>query len=650
MKYPKLFSPLQIGIHSLRNRIAHTATVSGYGANTKPTQRLIDYHHARAKGGTAMIVTELMPVHETSLANPFLISVFQEQNLDLFKQWAESVEAENCRLVGQLGHVGRQQLWSPLATPISASNLPDPLSWTVPHKMTLDEIQQMVASFVAAAERLQRAGFSGIELHGAHGYLLTQFMSPFSNDREDRYGGDRKSRLLFVEEIIAGIRQRCGDSFLMGLKMPCDEGVVGGIDPNEAEELVKVLVSAGGLDYFAFSQGNFSPSLENHLPDMHFTERPYLHLHARMRKSAGSIPVMTLGRIESPSAAEQALQEGCGDFIGFSRALVSDAGWANKAKVGAEEQIRPCIYCNYCWGEIHAGRGMTCVHNPQLATPQETTWTPKKISSKKRIIVVGGGPAGLEAAWIAAKRGHKVELFNSSERLGGGALWESRLPGRKDIERSINYQVRLAREAGVVFNLGSCLGGREVISLDPDEVILAEGATLTWPAALESNAIASDIKASTKALLDIQKSVDGTAILFDQDHSAACYAAAELFARHFNRTIIITPRPTIGSKVNYISLIGVFRRLAQLRVEIIPLSMPISANKGTVAYRNVLNGDTSSIGDVALFSYATPRSARNDLLKTLEATDISITKIGDCKAPRNLAAAIHEGNEVGMRC
>ena len=210
MTYPTLFSPLQVGTHTLRNRIVHTATVSGYGAATRPTQRLIDYHQSRAAGGTAMIVTELMPVHHPSLANPFLISVFDEDNLDLFKRWAEAVEVEDCRLIGQLGHVGRQQLWSPLATPVSASARPDPLSWTVPHKMTLYEIEEIIESFVDSAERLQRADFSGVELHGAHGYLLTQFMSPFSNDRDDKYGGDRLGRLAIVQEIISGIRARCG--------------------------------------------------------------------------------------------------------------------------------------------------------------------------------------------------------------------------------------------------------------------------------------------------------------------------------------------------------------------------------------------------------------------------------------------------------
>ncbi len=648
MNYPILFSPIKIGNHKLRNRVVHTATVSGYGANTRPTQRLIDYHRARAAGGAAMIVTELMPVHHTSLANPFLVSVFDENNLDLLKNWSEAVESEDCRLVGQLGHVGRQQLWSPLATPVSASARPDPLSWTVPHKMTIAETEEIIESFINAAERLQRAGFSGAELHGAHGYLLTQYMSPFSNNRNDKYGGTRERRLTFVYEIISGIRETCGSNFLLGLKMPCDEGVPEGITPGEAEQIIKCFIKHDKLDYFAFSQGNFSQSLENHLPDMHFPERPYLNLHAQMRKSTNGIPVMTLGRIESPEAAEEALESGCGDLVGFCRALVSDASWPHKAKHGNTHKIRPCIYCNYCWGEIHAGRGMTCIHNPELATKNEFEWTPPPAKNSKYIVIVGSGVAALEAAWIAAARGHRVELYTSASEPGGGALWESRLPGRKDVRTAIEFQLVMAEHYGVDFNYNRHLTAEEIILMAPDKVILAIVAIVDRPAGLTLDSDAIDIRSASENLLENRSQRSGTAVLFDQDHSSSFYAAAELFAKCFERAIIINPRPTIGSKVNYISLIGVFRRLSELRIKIISLSSPLALTGSRLLYRNILNNDEEYINDISTLTYSTPRISNNLLYSELCEAGIVAETIGDCKAPRNMAAAIHEGHKAGL--
>ena len=258
--------------------------------------------------------------------------------------------------------------------------------------------------------------------------------------------------------------------------------------------------------------------------------------------------------------------------------------------------------------------------------------------------------AGLEAAWIAAARGHQVDLFGAAPKPGGGALWESRLPGRADIAKAVAFQQARAAESGVTFHLGKPVTVEEIAVLKPDDVILATGATSTWPTSLASGTEALDLRSTSLELLASDTPRNGTAVLFDQDHSAGFYAAAELFAARFDRTIIMTPRPTIGSKVNFISLIGVFRRLAALRIEIVPLSLPLALAAGCLTYRNALNGDEKKISDVACLTYATPRAANDNLLAELVALGLNVQAIGDCRAPRNMAAAIHEGHAAGLSC
>ena len=230
----QLFTPFELAGRRLRNRIVFPAVLSNFARENRVTPRLVDYYAERAAGGAAMLVTEGLAIHASSVPQPNVATVFDAANFEGFQRLAAAVERHDCRLLGQLWHVGRQQLWSPVDAPVGVSALPDAYSWSVPHVMTPDEIGVIARAFVDAARTLQRAGFSGVELHGGHGYLITQFLSPWSNVRDDGYGGDVEGRTRFVREMIAGIRAECGAGFIVGLKMPGDERVPGGIDGDEA--------------------------------------------------------------------------------------------------------------------------------------------------------------------------------------------------------------------------------------------------------------------------------------------------------------------------------------------------------------------------------------------------------------------------------
>ena len=643
----QLFTPFELAGKRLRNRIVFPAVLSNFARENRVTPRLVDYYAERAAGGAAMLVTEGLSIHASSVPQPNVATVFDAANFDGFQRLAAAVERHDCRLLGQLWHVGRQQLWSPVDAPVGVSALPDAYSWSVPHVMTPDEIGVVARAFVDAARTLQRAGFSGVELHGGHGYLVTQFLSPWSNARDDGYGGDVEGRTRFVREIIAGIRAECGAGFIVGLKMPGDERVPGGIDGDEAGRIAARLAAAGDLDYVAFAQGNFSTSLEDHTPDMHYPPGPFMALQRRLREHARPMPVLALGRVLDAAHAERLLGEGVGDLIGMGRALVADAALPAKALAGKAAATRPCIFCNVCWAEIHVGKPIACIHNPHLGTPGEAAWQPAPASRKRRIVVVGSGVAGLEAAWVAASRGHDVTLLGS-RAAGGKARLESLLPGRAEVAKVFEFQLARAREAGVAFESGAPANAAQIAAFRPDAVVLATGSSMRRPATLAADSEAGTDAWTLAARLGAAPAKRaGTAVLFDYDHGAGVYALADLLASIYDRLVVITPRTQLGRNVAYVGLLGVYRRLYRARVEIIVAAVPKRFAARRVVHANAFTGEERAIEDVALFAYATPRLADDRLAAPLRAQGLEVRLAGDAFAPRAMLAAVHEGHRIG---
>jgi NADPH-dependent 2,4-dienoyl-CoA reductase/sulfur reductase-like enzyme len=353
---------------------------------------------------------------------------------------------------------------------------------------------------------------------------------------------------------------------------------------------------------------------------------------------------MAIGRIAMPTEAEAAIAEGAGDLVGMTRALIADADWPNKAREGRVDAVRPSSYDNFAWGEIHVGKPLAEIHNPQLASKGESNWRPNGAAKKKRVVVVGAGPAGLQAARVAAQRGHDVTLLGASPEIGGKLRWEASLPGRDEYGNVLSWMERQLRGAGAKVELGERATPEMILALKPDAVILATGSHLRAP---ENFAGDGQCARDWDGHLRLGRS-HGAAVLFDMDHSAATYAVADALAKRYEKLVLLTPRTQLARNVNYCSAIGVYRRLYEADAEIVLAAEPSTLRNGVLTWRNVFTGRTHDIENVDLFLWSTPRVADDSLAQPLEQAGIDTRLAGDCMAPRNLLCAIHEGEAAAM--
>jgi len=474
----KLFSPFTIKTFELKNRIVMPALASFLiGDDGSISEATVEHYRRRAGGGPAMIITEACSVSPEGIVSAHQARIYEDRFIEGLAKIATAVKAEGCVPAVQLHHGGRQTSVKVIKRkPLAPSPLPCPAIRGDVEPLSISGIQELVEKFGDAAARAYQAGFELIELHGAHGYLINQFLSRFSNIRSDAYGGTVAARTRFAREIVAELRRRLGREFPISFKISAEEYVDRGLTTPESIEILKILVDAG-IDIVQVSAGNdVTPEW---ICQPMFMEKACLVNSAEQVKQALDIPVMAVGRINDPYIANAIIAQGKADLVCIGRGLLADPEMPNKAKEGRLDEIRTCIACNTCMESIFKRGRIECLVNPMLGREKEMAFIPTV--QPKKIMVVGGGPGGLNVAWVAAKRGHEVHVYEKKDALGGQLLPGS-TPGHKaELRTLIQFQKKQAALFGVTCHLNIEVSAEDIKAFGPDLVILATGSLPALP-------------------------------------------------------------------------------------------------------------------------------------------------------------------------
>ncbi len=475
----RLLSEGTIGTMTVPNRIVMAAMHLGYAdGDGFVTNQYMRYYEENAKGEAGLIVLGGFKVHKLGGGGIGFLSIDDDKYIPKMIELNERLHAHGSKTTAQLFHGGRYAFSFMMEgeQSVSASAIPSKLTRETPRELSIPEIKEIIGCFASAAVRAREAGFDSVEIIGSTGYLVSQFLSPLSNIREDEYGGPLENRVRFGSEIIKAIKNACGQDYPVIMRHSGAELMEGGNSLEDSVEIARLFEKAGA-DAISIQVGwheSRVPTVATSVP------RAAFKFLARMMRPAVSVPIMTCNRITDPFLAEQILAEGDADFIAMARALNADPYFPKKVREGRIDEIIPCTGCNEgCLDVIFNGQPSTCMNNPIRGREEELAIT--MAATPKKVLVVGGGPGGLEAARVLAERGHNVTLYEKSDQLGGRLVLSAIPHGREEFENTVRYLVDAARRAGVDINMNTEMTPELAEKEKPDAIVLAIGATLRIP-------------------------------------------------------------------------------------------------------------------------------------------------------------------------